>query len=1332
MKRIILITVFLLGLNVYMFSQLSYYVVWSNTSLTYNGNPQTPTATFINQSGTPVSLSGVTISGAQTNVGGPYYAIAKPPQFSLYTLLNDETLFNITPASIPVSWSNTFLYYNGTSQAPIATATGVLNENVPLGVTGAQTNAGTHTATANILPNSNYTLSNSNATFTIYPASIYVQWGNLVLTYTGDPQTPTATLTGVLGENLPITVSGAQTNVGTSYLASASLITPNSNYKLYSESGLYEATLFSINPAIATIVWSNTSLTYTGDPQKPTATSTGVKGENIPLTVTGEQTNVGTGYTATADFTTPNNNYYISQDFPTYITTFSINRATVPVVWGNTTLTHTGSPIAPTATATGVKSENLPLTVAGAQTNVGGPYTATASLNPANGNYSLSNTTTSFTILQTVVNTYNVQWSNTMLTYTGNPQAPTAIATNSLGQTIAVTVTGTQINAGTGYNATAALTTPNPSITLTNTTTQFFISRATVPIMWGNTSLTYTGDPQTPTATATGVLGENLPLTLMGAQTNVGTGYLAMASMTTPNNNYILIQSSLSTSFSINRATVPVVWGATTLTYTGSPQKPTASATGVKNENLPLNVTGEQTNVGAGYTATAALSPTNNNYTLSNITTTFSIVQQSTNPDYAVVWSNTSLSYNGNPQKPTATVTNGQGQTLALTVNGEQTDVGTGYIATASLTTPDPSVTLSNTTTTFAITPATVPVQWGSTTLTYTGNPQAPIAYATGIKNENLPLNVTGERTNIGTGYTATASLITPNNNYTLTNTTTTFSIVQQSTNTETYTVQWGNNHLTYNGNQQAPTATATNGQGQSLALTVTGQKTDVGSGYTATAAPSVPNNNIVLINTTTQFDITPATIAVQWGITTLIYTGNPQVPSATLRGVKGEDIPLIVSGERTNAGTGYVASARPRTSNSNYVITNTTTLFSIIQQSDNNYTVQWGNIHFTYNGKPQAPTATATNSQGQSVALTVTGEQVNIGEYIATATLTVPNSEIVLINTTTPFDIASASLEIAAVSETIYYGQTPALAYTVKSGQLYGNDSLTGTLSVETQSGAPQQPPYPVDVYVIAQGTLTASSNYTINFTKGTLTVLNSIVDQFDIIVNEKSTKRRGDLFIADPAVNGEDNALIYVLANPGEIVTIEKNPQNPRTVALRDYGENSFIITVNRQNGTSEDHTLIIERYYEKVVFEYPDVPTINCNKQTNGDLTFTGFQWYRGDEPVPGATGQYYQVPDNATYHCVLTSNKDTRIRTIDVRSLALRTSGALTAYPNPTKGKVTIQQNVNESSGKTTIQVFDINGSLVMQPETNPFDMSALPKGTYLIRMNGETAKVIKVN
>ena len=61
--------------------------------------------------------------------------------------------------------------------------------------------------------------------------------------------------------------------------------------------------------------------------------------------------------------------------------------------------------------------------------------------------------------------------------------------------------------------------------------------------------------------------------------------------------------------------------------------------------------------------------------------------------------------------------------------------------------------------------------------------------------------------------------------------------------------------------------------------------------------------------------------------------------------------------------------------------------------------------------------------------------------------------------------------------------GTIPNLTYKVTAGTVYENDAITGALSATTDGTA-------VGTFPIAQGTLEVSSNYTLNFVEGTLTV--------------------------------------------------------------------------------------------------------------------------------------------------------------------------------------------------------------------------------------------------
>ena len=72
------------------------------------------------------------------------------------------------------------------------------------------------------------------------------------------------------------------------------------------------------------LTWSNTELTYNGKAQKPTATATGLAGQDTcTVTVVGEQTNAGNNYTATAQ-SLSNSNYKLPEN---KTTAFKINKA---------------------------------------------------------------------------------------------------------------------------------------------------------------------------------------------------------------------------------------------------------------------------------------------------------------------------------------------------------------------------------------------------------------------------------------------------------------------------------------------------------------------------------------------------------------------------------------------------------------------------------------------------------------------------------------------------------------------------------------------------------------------------------------------------------------------------------------------------------------------------------------------------------------------------------------------------------------------------------------------------------------------------------------------
>ena len=105
---------------------------------------------------------------------------------------------------------------------------------------------------------------------------------------------------------------------------------------------------------------------------------------------------------------------------------------------------------------------------------------------------------------------------------------------------------------------------------------------------------------------------------------NVGDYTITPKGLTSGNYDITFEQGTLT----VQQKEIGISWGSTTLSYTGKAQAPTATATGLENnDECIITVTGQQTNVG-NYTATAS-SLSNGNYKLpQSVTTTFSIAKK--------------------------------------------------------------------------------------------------------------------------------------------------------------------------------------------------------------------------------------------------------------------------------------------------------------------------------------------------------------------------------------------------------------------------------------------------------------------------------------------------------------------------------------------------------------------------------------------------------------------------------------------------------------------------------------------------------------------------------
>jgi len=899
-----------------------------------------------------------------------------------------STTITVAAKSVPAVWSNTALTYNGKEQKPTATAdTGIAGETLTVTVTGAKKDAGSYTAEASI-SNGNYELTNNSVSFRIAPKSAAAVWSNTALTYNGEQQSPTATAdTEIAGETLIVTVSGAQKNAG-SYEATASI--DNGNYTLTNGSSD-----FVIAPKNVNVSWSNTALTYNGKEQKPAAAAdTGIAGETLTVTVTGEKKDAGE-YTAKASI--DNKNYKLIGDE----TSFKIAPKDVTVEWSNTALTYNGKDQKPSASATtGIAGETLTVTVAGAKKDVGS-YTASASI--SNGNYTLTNASTSFKIDPKSV---DVVWSNTALTYNGKIQSPTANVDTGIEGNILVTVTGAGKSVG---NYTAIASIDNKNYSLTNISTPFTIGQAAAPALTVDGTVTYK-------YTAAG----GKTVTITGVPADCGTVAYSVGAVT----------------------------GQTSI-LDGTPS---ISDNGV----LSFVLAADASDVDKTVTIPVTVSMENYKTAFVNVVIAIKAkdIPTVTAKDITVEYSGKALG--ADAIEGTATF---GGQTVTgswIWITDPATLINAGSKTAQVKFVPADIANYAEVTDdiTVKVTPKSVAVEWSNTALTYNGAEQQPAASAdTGIAGETLTVTVTGAKKDAGS-YTASASI--SNGNYTLTNAAVDFVIAPKGVN-----VSWSSTALTYNGKDQKPSAAADTGiAGETLTVTVTGEKKDAGE-YTAKA--SIDNKNYKLIGDETSFKIAPKDVTVEWSNTALTYNGKDQKPSASATtGIAGETLSISVGGAKKDAGE-YTAAAT--TGNGNYALNNASTSFKIAPKS---VAVEWSNTALTYNGKDQKPSASAdTGIAGETLTVTVSGAGKNVGEYTAAASAS--NENYSLTNTTAPFTIGQAAAPALSVegtttfkysvsgSKTVTIKGVPADAGTVDYviGTVTGQTSiLGGTPAVDDATG--------------------------------------------------------------------------------------------------------------------------------------------------------------------------------------------------------------------------------------------------------------------------------------
>lgn len=247
---------------------------------TYNGSEQTAS---LKESYAYHDKVAFTAGQVQTNANT--YSVTLQLKDSNYTWPNAQTTctlnWTIAPKTIGIQWGNNALTYNGSEQAPTATATGLVNSDTcTITVTGGETNAGeNYTATATAVGNTNYKLPDSGTTqtFTINPKAVTVSIDSKSSAYGVAIAELTATDDGIVpGDTGVYTLSTTATptsNVG-SYDITGTSNSGNYDFTFTGGTNAYTITAASLSPSVTLDGW-----TYGDTPKGPVVTGNTENGE---------------------------------------------------------------------------------------------------------------------------------------------------------------------------------------------------------------------------------------------------------------------------------------------------------------------------------------------------------------------------------------------------------------------------------------------------------------------------------------------------------------------------------------------------------------------------------------------------------------------------------------------------------------------------------------------------------------------------------------------------------------------------------------------------------------------------------------------------------------------------------------------------------------------------------------------------------------------------------------------------------------------------------------------------------------------------------------------
>ena len=1266
-------------------------VTLSASDFTYNGSAQKPNITVTYNGVRTEGLDYTLTNEGTTNVGTGYYKVTGIGNFtgtlkSTDTEMSEKryTISALDLSSTQVSNVDIGLYplpnavYDGTDKEPgIQKVVITLTNNTQLTLTSGYTfsysnnqNAST-TAPTITIGGDNFT-GTASTHFTILPKPLtdaMVELSYTSVTYTGSVLKPTVTVTDVA---LPGTVASANyvvrypDDVTAPGEKEVQIVGQNN----YSGTIVKKYVINKIGDDDITVTIGG-DYTYNGAAQTPHSTSniTVKKGET-PL-------DFGTDYNVTyvnninagiaTAIITGIGNYSFTKEATFNIgkkelSTAAIALTGIPVVSTETYYTYDGTLKKPGVSVTDgtpsiISSKDYTITNEGNINASSTPYTVTISSNE-DGNYTGEVIKTYEIRPYVLPATTAVTLDQSTFIYDGDNKTPNVLVVK-VGELVVPTYSTAYAN-----NQNAALSTATTAPTVTVTASGNFsgsidktftispkpVTADMIVIPEAEMNMVYTGEVLKPNPTIQDLKDPNNPATNIITEddytltnpggTEVGNYEVKIVGKQnytgTATKQYSIVAKQSVTAFDI------VAIG--NQTYTGSPITPTvtvnkAGTTTALNPGTDYDVAySDNVNVG-----TATVTVTGKGNYASTKTTTFNITAKSLTADMVTLSTPTTFTYNGNIQKPTVTVSDGNAMTsLDYTIsNSDHSDVGTYDITVTGTHNYTGSVTKQYTISPLSITGASVTLE--ALTYTYNGTAQKPAVSEVKVGTLTVP------STDYDITYPADATshgqktiTITAQHNFT-------------GTVTKDYTISpkpvtsdmiiLSNSNLEYTGSLLKPTVTVKDGE-NTLTEGATEDYTlvNVGAVNVGTYSVSITGQGNYGGQASKEYNII-ATGSAGFtidNISDVTYNGTNQEPTVVVRDANNPDVVLtkdthytINFTNNTNVGT---ASANVTgignyqgTATKTFKINPKTLTADMVQVTG--YTLTTGD-GFIYNGAIQKPAVTVADGSAMTADdyVVVNNGGLNVNETSSPYEITITGSNNYTGTVTKTFNIQPLSIEDAAI--TLY--QLPDKAYD-------GTEKKPGVREVVTAANIV----VPTVGYDVAYGnninagtatvTVTGKNNFT-GTASTTFEIEKKAVNSSMITLSQENFNYTGELQKPTVTVsdkNGDTERITaddYTLTNDGGI---EVGNYKVKIVGKRNYkGEaekqysiwekdaviNHFTITLGEASveydGTEKKPSVTVKDGDKKLEAEtdYTVVFSDNTNAGT-ATVTVTGKGNYTG---------------------------------------------------------------------------------------------------------------------